>query len=202
MALHSMMRDNLADYVAPVNFSPRPLLFCVGKTPPAARTSTFGNTAELVRPWLSPANVVPVTNPLERSSSLVPVWKRTVGRSVIAWRSRRVCLVASRSVMVAGREGTTHVSLTLCLLNSDDDVAAGLTTWARPHRSLGPNVVFFSTPPYHGTLTRWHAHPASWLHRLPDNVSYEEGALCEPLAVALAGIERAGIALGDPIVIT
>ncbi|KAJ3986165.1 L-arabinitol 4-dehydrogenase [Lentinula detonsa] len=64
-----------------------------------------------------------------------------------------------------------------------------------------PDVVFFSTPPYHGTLTRWHVHPAQWLHRLPDNVSFEEGSLCEPLAVALAGIERAGLRLGDPVVI-
>lgn len=66
---------------------------------------------------------------------------------------------------------------------------------------VGPQVVFFSTPPYHGTLTRYHAHPASWLHRLPDNLSYEEGALCEPLAVALAALERAGNRLGDPVLI-
>ncbi|ODN77208.1 hypothetical protein L202_05729 [Cryptococcus amylolentus CBS 6039] len=64
-----------------------------------------------------------------------------------------------------------------------------------------PSVVFFSTPPYHGTLTRFHNHPAAWLHSLPDNLSYEEGSLCEPLAVALAGLERAGVRLGDPIVI-
>ncbi len=32
-------------------------------------------------------------------------------------------------------------------------------------------------------------------------MSFEEGALCEPLAVALAGIERSGLRLGDPIVI-
>ncbi|KAF9075335.1 chaperonin 10-like protein [Rhodocollybia butyracea] len=64
-----------------------------------------------------------------------------------------------------------------------------------------PDVVFFSTPPYHGTLTRWHVHPAEWLHRLPDNVSFEEGSLCEPLAVALAGIDRAGLRLGDPVII-
>ncbi|KAJ7577058.1 chaperonin 10-like protein [Mycena floridula] len=64
-----------------------------------------------------------------------------------------------------------------------------------------PDVVFFSTPPYHGTLTRWHLHPAQWLHRLPDSVSFEEGSLCEPLAVALAGIERSGLRLGDPLVI-
>ncbi|KAF5316095.1 hypothetical protein D9619_006458 [Psilocybe cf. subviscida] len=64
-----------------------------------------------------------------------------------------------------------------------------------------PDVVFFSTPPYHGTLTRWHLHPAQWLHKLPDNVSFEEGSLCEPLAVALAGIERSGLRLGDPLLI-
>ncbi|KAJ4468819.1 L-arabinitol 4-dehydrogenase [Lentinula aciculospora] len=64
-----------------------------------------------------------------------------------------------------------------------------------------PDVVFFSTPPYHGTLTRWHVHPAQWLHRLPDNVSFEEGSLCEPLAVALAGIDRSGLRLGDPVLV-
>lgn len=52
-----------------------------------------------------------------------------------------------------------------------------------------------------GTLTRWHLHPAQWLHRLPENVSFEEGSLCEPLAVALAGIERSGLRLGDPLLI-
>ncbi|KAG7093693.1 hypothetical protein E1B28_007349 [Marasmius oreades] len=69
------------------------------------------------------------------------------------------------------------------------------------HYNGCPDSVFFSTPPYHGTLTRWHVHPAQWLHRLPDNVSFEEGSLCEPLAVALAGIERSGLRLGDPTLI-
>jgi L-iditol 2-dehydrogenase len=52
-----------------------------------------------------------------------------------------------------------------------------------------------------GTLTRWHLHPAAWLHHLPDTVSFEEGSLCEPLSVALAGIERAELRLGDPVLI-
>ncbi|KAK4687898.1 L-arabinitol 4-dehydrogenase, partial [Tremellales sp. Uapishka_1] len=64
-----------------------------------------------------------------------------------------------------------------------------------------PRVVFFSTPPYHGTLTRYHLHPAAWLHKLPDTVSCEEGSLCEPLAVALAGIQRAGLQLADQVLI-
>ncbi|RSH85107.1 uncharacterized protein EHS24_006700 [Apiotrichum porosum] len=64
-----------------------------------------------------------------------------------------------------------------------------------------PHTVFFSTPPYHGTLGRYPVHPGAWVHKLPDNVSYTEGALCEPLCVALAGIERGGVKLADPVVI-
>ncbi|OJJ72128.1 hypothetical protein ASPBRDRAFT_207387 [Aspergillus brasiliensis CBS 101740] len=64
-----------------------------------------------------------------------------------------------------------------------------------------PDVVFFSTPPHHGTLRRYHAHPEAWLHKIPDHVSFEEGSLLEPLTVALAGIDRSGLRLADPLVI-
>ncbi|KAL2673532.1 hypothetical protein Neosp_011974 [[Neocosmospora] mangrovei] len=64
-----------------------------------------------------------------------------------------------------------------------------------------PDVVFFSTPPYHGTLRRYHVHPEAWLHSLPDSLSYEEGSLLEPLSVALAGIDRSNLRLGQPLVI-
>ncbi|KAF4551060.1 L-arabinitol 4-dehydrogenase-like protein 3 [Elsinoe fawcettii] len=64
-----------------------------------------------------------------------------------------------------------------------------------------PDMIFYSSPPVDGTLRRYHAHPEAWLHRLPDNLSCEEGALLEPLSVALAGIERSGLRLGDPLVI-
>ncbi|PLW13205.1 hypothetical protein PCANC_15212 [Puccinia coronata f. sp. avenae] len=64
-----------------------------------------------------------------------------------------------------------------------------------------PQMIFFSTPPFHGLLTRYHAHPACWVHKIPAHVSYEEGSLLEPLAVALAGIERANVRLGDPVLI-
>lgn len=64
-----------------------------------------------------------------------------------------------------------------------------------------PDVVFFSTPPYHGTLTRYHLHPEEWLHPLPEKLSFEEGSLLEPLSVALAGIDRSQLRLGDSLVI-
>ncbi|KAJ4355485.1 uncharacterized protein N0V89_003501 [Didymosphaeria variabile] len=64
-----------------------------------------------------------------------------------------------------------------------------------------PDVVFFSTPPYDGTLRRYHVHPEAWLHALPDRLSYEEGSLLEPLSVALAGIDRSNLRLGSALVI-
>ncbi|KAB8073513.1 chaperonin 10-like protein [Aspergillus leporis] len=64
-----------------------------------------------------------------------------------------------------------------------------------------PDVAFFSTPPHHGTLRRYHTHQEAWLHHIPDNISFEGGALLKPLTVALEGIDRSGLRLADPLVI-
>ncbi|OAA61541.1 Alcohol dehydrogenase superfamily, zinc-type [Cordyceps fumosorosea ARSEF 2679] len=64
-----------------------------------------------------------------------------------------------------------------------------------------PNVAFLSTPPVHGLLRRYVNHPAAWCHRL-DGLTWEQGALLEPLSVALAALQRAaGPRLGDPVLI-
>jgi len=62
-------------------------------------------------------------------------------------------------------------------------------------------VEFLSTPPVPGLLRRYLKHPAAWCHKLPDNLTFEDGALLEPLSVALAGMQRAGVRLGDPVVV-
>ncbi|GAM83076.1 hypothetical protein ANO11243_010620 [Dothideomycetidae sp. 11243] len=61
-------------------------------------------------------------------------------------------------------------------------------------------VLFRSTPPVPGLLRRYVNHPATWCHKI-GSMSFEEGALLEPLSVALAGVHRAGISLGDPVLI-
>lgn len=66
---------------------------------------------------------------------------------------------------------------------------------------LCPTVVFKSTPPYDGLLAKYITHPARWLHKMPE-LSYEEGALLEPLSVAIAAIERAGVSFGRSLLIT
>ncbi|KAM7207736.1 GroES (chaperonin 10)-like protein [Naviculisporaceae sp. PSN 640] len=61
-------------------------------------------------------------------------------------------------------------------------------------------VDFLSTPPVEGLLRRYVNHPAVWCHKI-GNMSYENGAMLEPLSVSLAGMQRAGVQLGDPVLI-
>ncbi|KAF2189178.1 sorbitol dehydrogenase [Zopfia rhizophila CBS 207.26] len=63
------------------------------------------------------------------------------------------------------------------------------------------NVEFLSTPPVPGLLRRYVNHPAVWCHKLPDSMTFEDGAMLEPLSVALAGMDRAAVRLGDPVVV-
>lgn len=63
------------------------------------------------------------------------------------------------------------------------------------------NVEFRSTPPVPGLLRRYITHPAVWCHKLPEALSFDDGALLEPLSVALAALERSGLKLGDAAVI-
>ncbi|EXM08450.1 chaperonin 10-like protein [Fusarium oxysporum II5] len=67
--------------------------------------------------------------------------------------------------------------------------------------NLCEDVQFSGVYPYAGTLQRYKVHPAKWLHKLPDSVSFAEGALLEPLSVVLHGINSAPITLGTPAVI-
>ncbi|KAL2882223.1 hypothetical protein SGCOL_002491 [Colletotrichum sp. CLE4] len=62
--------------------------------------------------------------------------------------------------------------------------------------NLCEDVQFSGVYPYHGTIQRYKCHPAKWLHKLPDNISYAEGALLEPLSVGMHGIRTAGLSLG------
>ena len=61
-------------------------------------------------------------------------------------------------------------------------------------------VQFLSTPPVDGLLRRYVNHPAVWCHKIGD-MSFENGALLEPLSVALAAMERSGVKLGDPVLV-
>ncbi|KAH9647301.1 Sorbitol dehydrogenase [Citrus sinensis] len=74
----------------------------------------------------------------------------------------------------------------------------GISCWRCDHckggrYNLCPEMKFFATPPVHGSLANQVVHPADLCFKLPDNVSLEEGAMCEPLSVGVHACRRANI---------
>jgi L-iditol 2-dehydrogenase len=55
-----------------------------------------------------------------------------------------------------------------------------------------PNVRFMATPPDDGALAEYVAWPADFLFKMPDKMSFQEGALVEPFAVGLYATRRGG----------
>ena len=53
-----------------------------------------------------------------------------------------------------------------------------------------------------GALIQVFNHPAEFCHKLPDHISMEEGAMIEPLCVALQAVHRARITIGQKVLIT
>lgn len=67
--------------------------------------------------------------------------------------------------------------------------------------NLCTEMRFFATPPVHGTLARFVVHDADFCFKLPDNVSFEEGAFLEPLSVAIHACRRGNVQMGQRILI-
>ncbi|MGD8240233.1 MAG: NAD(P)-dependent alcohol dehydrogenase [Armatimonadota bacterium] len=67
--------------------------------------------------------------------------------------------------------------------------------------NLCADVVFFATPPVDGAFCEYVASPADFAYKLPDNVSAEEGAMMEPLAVGMWSTHRARVGAGDSVAI-
>jgi D-xylulose reductase len=67
--------------------------------------------------------------------------------------------------------------------------------------NLDPDVKFWATPPYHGVLRPSVIHPAALTFKLPDNVSFAEGAMIEPVSVGMHSVVKARPVIGDIAVV-
>lgn len=63
--------------------------------------------------------------------------------------------------------------------------------------NVDPQVRFWATPPIHGVLRPEVVHPAAFTYRLPQNVTFAEGAMVEPFAIGMQAATRARLAPGD-----
>lgn len=59
-----------------------------------------------------------------------------------------------------------------------------------------------SCPPVQGSLQEFYNHPAELVYPLPDSVSFTEGAIIEPLSVAIHAVNRSGLRAGQNVLIT
>jgi L-iditol 2-dehydrogenase len=66
----------------------------------------------------------------------------------------------------------------------------------RGHYNLCPHMRFFATPPVDGALCDYVTIGAEFAHPVPDSMSDDAAALCEPLSVGIAAVRKAE--LDDP----
>lgn len=67
--------------------------------------------------------------------------------------------------------------------------------------NVDPAVRFWATPPVHGILRPTCTHPADFTYKLPDNVTFAEAAMVEPLAVGVHAATKARVKPGDIAVV-
>lgn len=67
--------------------------------------------------------------------------------------------------------------------------------------NLCESMVFAASPPYHGTLTGFFVAVHDFCYKLPDHVSLREGALVEPLAVAVHIVRQAEVTPGTSVIV-
>ena len=63
--------------------------------------------------------------------------------------------------------------------------------------NVDPDVMFWATPPVHGCLAPQIVHPASFTFKMPDQVSFAEGAMVELFAIGMQAATRANVTPGD-----
>ncbi|KAI1416452.1 GroES-like protein [Hypoxylon sp. FL1857] len=67
--------------------------------------------------------------------------------------------------------------------------------------NLCADTIFAATPPWDGTLQKYYIVASDFCYPLPDNMSYEEGALTEPVAVAVQICKVADLRAGQTVLV-
>ncbi|HEY9263285.1 MAG TPA: NAD(P)-dependent alcohol dehydrogenase [Mycobacterium sp.] len=67
--------------------------------------------------------------------------------------------------------------------------------------NLCPHMRFFATPPVDGALCDYVTIGAAFAHPVPDTISDDAAALCEPLSVGIAAVRKAGVTGGSRVLI-
>lgn len=103
---------------------------------------------------------------------------------------------ASGTVVEAGSEVTTlKAGDRVCMEPGIPDPHSKATRLGM--YNIDPAVRFWATPPVHGVLRTTVVHPEAFTFKLPDNVSFAEAAMVEPLAIGVHAATKAQVKPGD-----
>jgi D-xylulose reductase len=133
------------------------------------------------------------------------------GSDVHYWTSGRIGSFIVTSPMVLGHESSGTI---ISVGSSVTDLVPGDRVAVEPgypcrrcnyclsgHYNLCPLMHFAATPPFDGTLTGFWTSPSDFVYKLPSHVTLQEGALIEPLAVAVHITKQALITPGQSVVV-
>lgn len=138
-------------------------------------------------------------------------WTGICGSDVHYWEHGRIGDFIVKDPMVLGHEsaGTVvEIGSAVKTLKVGDRIALEPGTPCRHcepclsgHYNLCPEMRFAATPPFDGTLAGFYTGPEDFCYKLPEHVSTQEGALIEPLAVAVHITKQAEIKPGQSVIV-
>jgi len=67
--------------------------------------------------------------------------------------------------------------------------------------NLCREVRFYGVPPFNGAFAEYTSAPEQNVYPMPDDISYEEGAMIEPLAVGMMAAKRGAVSVHDSVAI-
>lgn len=68
--------------------------------------------------------------------------------------------------------------------------------------NLDPQMEFYATPPIDGAFAEFVTIHSVFAHQVPDSISDDAAALLEPLSVGIASARKAGLSVGDRVLIS
>jgi len=133
------------------------------------------------------------------------------GSDIEYFKSGRIGNFVVNSPLILGHEVSGEVvdiGRNVTSLRIGDRVAlepgipCGKCVFCRSGRyNLCPDIRFMGTPPIDGAFREYIAHPETFTYKIPDDMSFEEAALLEPVSVGIHATRRADIQPGDVVAI-
>ncbi|KAK9241928.1 chaperonin 10-like protein [Lipomyces tetrasporus] len=133
------------------------------------------------------------------------------GSDVHYWQRGRIGQFVLEQPMVLGHESSgvvQKVGSKVTTLKDGDHVAlepgvpCRRCTFCKTGKyNLCGEMAFAATPPFDGTLAKYYSLPEDFCYKLPSNVSLEEGAVVEPLSVAVHLVRQGNVQPGQSVIV-